>query len=167
MRAFLRFCPLMGSSHIAGLKIACWDSRPTAKKLAGTLVPRPKNLLGRGAKAALCRGGLSKGALAGMTGVAVGAVPAEASCPPRVAGVPGGNSPAKKRAFLRMTELSGGGAPTPKCLGAKAFTLEAAYPSKGVTCATASAWVISASPLSKSSRRYFQLPMPSSCIYES
>lgn len=157
MRAFLRFCPLMGSSHIAGLKIACWDSRPRAKKLAGARH-----------KAALYRGGLSKGgALAGMSGVAVGAVPAEASCPPRVAGVPGGNSPAKKRAFLRMTELSGGGAPTPKCLGAKAFTLEAAYPSKGVTCATASAWVISASPLSKSSRRYFQLPMPSSCIYES
>lgn len=157
MRAFLRFCPLMGSSHIAGLKIACWDSRPRAKKLAGAR-----------RKAALYRGGLSKGgALAGMSGVAVGAVPAEASCPPRVAGVPGGNSPAKKRAFLRMTELSGGGAPTPKCLGAKAFTLEAAYPSKGVTCATASAWVISASPLSKSSRRYFQLPMPSSCIYES
>lgn len=157
MRAFLRFCPLMGSSHIAGLKIACWDSRPRVKKLA-----RARR------KAALYRGGLSKGgALAGMSGVAVGAVPAEASCPPRVAGVPGGNSPAKKRAFLRMTELSGGGAPTPKCLGAKAFTLEAAYPSKGVTCATASAWVISASPLSKSSRRYFQLPMPSSCIYES
>lgn len=157
MRAFLRFCPLMGSSHIAGLKIACWDFRPRAKKLAGAR-----------RKAALYRGGLSKGgALAGMSGVAVGAVPAEASCPPRVAGVPGGNSPAKKRAFLRMTELSGGGAPTPKCLGAKAFTLEAAYPSKGVTCATASAWVISASPLSKSSRRYFQLPMPSSCIYES
>lgn len=155
MRAFLRFCPLMGSSHIAGLKIACWDSRPRAKKLAGAR-----------SKAALYRGGLSKGgALAGMSGVAVGAVPAEASCP-RVAGVPGGNSPAKKRAFLRMTELSGV-APRPKGLGAKAFTLEAAYPSKGVTCATASAWVISASPLSKSSRRYFQLPMPSSCIYES
>lgn len=166
MRAFLRFCPLMGSSHIAGLKIACWDSRPTAKKLAGTLVPRPKNLLGRGAKAALCRGGLSKGALAGMTGVAVGAVPAEASCPP------GGRRPwrqlaSKEEGLLKNDGVVWGGAPTPKCLGAKAFTLEAAYPSKGVTCATASAWVISASPLSKSSRRYFQLPMPSSCIYES
>lgn len=155
MRAFLRFCPLMGSSHIAGLKIACWDSRPRAKKLAGA----------RRKSRTLPRRFVKGGALAGMSGVAVGAVPAEASCPP-VAGVPGGNSPAKKRAFLRMTELSGG-APTPKCLGAKAFTLEAAYPSKGVTCATASAWVISASPLSKSSRRYFQLPMPSSCIYES
>lgn len=157
MRAFLRFCPLMGSSHIAGLKIACWDSRPRAKKLAGA----------RRKSRTLPRRFVKGGALAGMSGAAVGAVPAEASCPPRVAGVPGGNSPAKKRAFLRMTELSGGGAPTPKCLGAKAFTLEAAYPSKGVTRATASAWVISASPLSKSSRRYFQLPMPSSCIYES
>lgn len=158
MRAFLRFCPLMDSSHIAGLKIACWGSRPTAKKLAGAR-----------RKAALCRGSLSKGALAGMSGVAVEDAPDEASCPPRggCAGVPGAGSPAKKRVFFRMMELSGGGAPTPKCLGARAFTLEAAYPSKGVTCATASAWVISASPLSKSSRRYFQLPMPSSCIYES
>lgn len=156
MRAFLRFCTLMGSSQIAGLK-----------KLAGTLVPRPKSLLGRGAKAALCRGGLSKGALAGMSGVAVEDAPDEASCPPGgCAGVPGAGSPTKKRVFLRMTELSGV-APRPKGLGAKAFTLEAAYPSKGVTCATASAWVISASPLSKSSRRYFQLPIPSSCIYES
>lgn len=157
MRAFLRFCTLMGSSHIAGLKIACWDSRPTAKKLAGAR-----------RKAALCRGSLSKGALAGMPGVAVEDAPDEASCPPRggCAGVPGAGSPTKKRVFLRMTELSGV-APRPKGLGAKAFTLEAAYPSKGVTCATASAWVISASSLSKSSRRYFQLPMPSSCIYES
>lgn len=157
MRAFLRFCPLMGSSHIAGLKIACWDSRPRAKKLAGAR-----------RKAALYRGGLSKGgALAGMSGVAVGAVPAEASCPP-----PGGRRPwrqlaSKEEGLLKNDGVVWGGAPTPKCLGAKAFTLEAAYPSKGVTCATASAWVISASPLSKSSRRYFQLPMPSSCIYES
>lgn len=156
MRAFLRFCPLMGSSHIAGLKIACWDSRPRAKKLAGAR-----------RKAALYRGGLSKGgALAGMSGVAVGAVPAEASCPP------GGRRPwrqlaSKEEGLLKNDGVVWGGAPTPKCLGAKAFTLEAAYPSKGVTCATASAWVISASPLSKSSRRYFQLPMPSSCIYES
>lgn len=156
MRAFLRFCPLMGSSHIAGLKIACWDSRPRAKKLAGAR-----------RKAALYRGGLSRGgALAGMSGVAVGAVPAEASCPP------GGRCPwrqlaSKEEGLLKNDGVVWGGAPTPKCLGAKAFTLEAAYPSKGVTCATASAWVISASPLSKSSRRYFQLPMPSSCIYES
>lgn len=157
MRAFFRFCTLMGSSHIAGFKnslpglssqcqIACWGE---AQKPHST--------------EAVCQGG----ALAGMSGVAVEDAPDEASCPGGgCAGVPGGNSPAKKRVFLRMTELSGG-APTLKCLGARTFTLEAAYPSKGVTCATASAWVISASPLSKSSRRYFQLPMPSSCIYES
>ena len=159
MRAFLRFCTLMGSSHIAGLKIACWDSRPTAKKLAGAR-----------RKAALCRGGLSRGALAGMSGVAVGAVPAEASCPPRggVRRRPWGRIACKEAGLLQNDGVvRGGDAPTPKCLGARAFTLEAAYPSKGVTCATASSWVISASPLSKSSRRYFQLPMPSSCIYES
>lgn len=156
MRAFLRFCPLMGSFHIAGFKnslpglssqcqIACWG------EVQSRTLPRQF---------------VKGGALAGMSGVAVGAVPAEASCPPGCAGVPGAGSPTKKRVFLRMTELSGV-APRPKGLGAKAFTLEAVYPSKGVTCATASAWMISASPLSKSSRRYFQLPMPSSCIYES
>lgn len=156
MRAFLRFCPLMGSSHIAGLKIACWDSRPRAKKLAGA----------RRKSCTLPRRFVKGGALAGMSGVAVGAVPAEASCPP------GGRRPwrqlaSKEEGLLKNDGVVWGGAPTPKCLGAKAFTLEAAYPSKGVTRATASAWVISASPLSKSSRRYFQLPMPSSCIYES
>ena len=156
MRAFLRFCTLMGSSHIAGLK-----------KLAGALVPGPKSWLGRSAKPhsaeAVCQGG---GRLQACRVRPSGPCLLKRAAPPGCAGAPGAGSPAKKRVFLRMMELSGV-APRPKCLGAKAFTLEAAYPSKGVTCATASAWVISASPLSKSSRRYFQLPMPSSCIYES
>lgn len=67
-----------------------------------------------------------------MSGVAVEDAPDEASCPPGggCAGVPGAGSPAKKRVFFRMMELSGG-APRPKGLGAKAFTLEAAYPLEG------------------------------------
>lgn len=150
---------------------------PAGVKLAGLLaflrlnglIPYcglKNSLLGRSAKAALCRGGLSGGRLQACRVRPSGPCLLKRAAPPGCAGVPGGNSPAKKRVFLRMTELSGV-APYPKGLGAKAFTLEAAYPSKGVACATASAWVISASPLSRSSRRYFQLPMPSSCIYES
>ena len=89
----------MGSSHIAGLKIACWGE-----------AQKPHSA------EAVCQR-----ELADMTGAAVGAVPAEASCP-RVAGVLGAGSPAKKRVFFRMTKLSGV-APRPKGLGAKAFTL--------------------------------------------
>ena len=158
LRALLAFLSLNGLIPYCGLKNSLLGLSSHGQKACWGEAQKPHSA------EAVCQ----RGALAGMSGVAVGAVPAEASCPPRggCAGVPGGNSPAKKRVFLRMTELSGG-APTLKCLGARTFTLEAAYPSKGVTCATASAWVISASPLSKSSRRYFQLPMPSSCIYES
>lgn len=155
MRAFLRFLHLNGLIPYCGLKksllglssqgqIACWG------EVQSRTLPRR---FVKGGRLQACRVRPSGPCL--LKRVA-----------PGCAGVPGGNSPAKKRVSLRMTELSGV-APYPKCLGAKAFTLEAAYPSKGVTCATASAWVISASPLSKSSRRYFQLPMPSSCIYES
>lgn len=154
MRAFLRFYPLMGSSHIAGLKIACWGSRLRAKWLAGA--KRKSRTLPR----RFVRGSLRTWRIRPSGPCLLKRVA------PGCAGVPGGDSPAKKRVFLRMTELSGV-TPRPKGLGAKAFTLEAAYPSKGVTCAIALAWVISSSPLSKSSRRYFQLPMPSSCIYES
>ena len=159
MRAFLRFCPLMGSSHIAGFKNSLPGLSSHGQKACWGEAQKPHSA------EAVCQGG----ALAGMSGVAVEDAPDEASCPP------GGGAPAslgqdrlqRSGSSSEWWSCPGGGAPTSKCLGARAFTLEAAYSSKGVTCATASAWVISASPLPKSSRRYFQLPMPSSCIYES
>ena len=155
--AFLSLIPLMDPSHSAPFSQAQKSLlvlSPGAKWLAvRALIPGPKKSLGglssRCQKAckgeaqkphpieALCRGA----ACVDTLGVAVEIVPAEAIC----LGV-------RRR---------------PKGLGAKASTFEAAYPSKGVTCATASAWVISVSSLSRSSRRYFQLPMPSSCMYES